>query len=80
MSKRRYFVHKSGNFEDETAYVMYRGHRSYAVTVVRVERELRSDVQRANEGVWKELTEKQAATILKRKPLTAFIESKVADV
>ncbi len=74
--RRRYFVHASGQFDDETAYVMYRGHQAYLVTCERTDdRELRSDAQRADEGVWRELTAAQAARILHRKPLQPCVVS-----
>lgn len=64
--RTRYFVHRDG-FQDSTAYVRYEGTNSYLVVVERVERELRSDVQRVAAGHWRELTASQAAAILQKK-------------
>lgn len=75
LMRRRFFVHARGNFEDETAYVMYRGHQAYLVTCSKVDRELRSDEQRAGAGVWKELTPKGAALVLQKKPLQPIVIS-----
>ena len=63
--RTRYFVHRDG-FKDGTAYVRYEGESSYLVIVQRSTRELRSDVQRCKDGIWRELTAQQAADVLRQ--------------
>jgi hypothetical protein len=64
--RTRYFVHRDG-FEDGTAFVRYEGLNSHLVIVERAERELRSDLQRVEAGLWRELTPRQATEILRKK-------------
>lgn len=73
--RTRYFVHRDG-FQDGTAYVRYDGTSSYLVVVEHATRELRSDVQRVEDGHWREISASQAADVLHRKPHTGFIDAR----